>query len=161
MGMNDEIEIRLATAADVDALVHLRMTFLEEVAGANSRVPELLCSLRDYFQSALPSGEFMGYLAVADRQVVASSGMVIHRRPPRPSNLNGREAYIMNMYTLPAWRGRGIATALLAKLVILAGEKQCQRVSLHAMPMGRAIYAKAGFRPVEAEMPLDLTPRVV
>ena len=98
----------------------------------------------------------MGYVAVANGQIVATSGLVIHRHPPSPSNLSGLTAYVMNMYTLPAWRGRGIATTLVDKLIELAKGKNCRRISLHATPMGRPVYARAGFVPAEAEMQLDL-----
>lgn len=147
---------RMATMDDLESLVDLRAAFLAEPVGADPSYPPLLEALRLYFASALPTGEFMGYLAIAEGQVVATSGMVIHRHPPRPSNLTGYEAYVMNMYTLPAWRGRGIATALLGNLIALAGKKGCQRLSLHATSVGRPIYTKAGFVPAEGEMRVDL-----
>jgi GNAT superfamily N-acetyltransferase len=156
----ENIDYRLATIEDLESLVALRAAFLVESAGAEPTDPRILEALvealRRYFASALPTGEFMGYLAIVEGRVVGTSGMVIHRRPPGPSNLTGCEAYVMNMYTLPAWRGRGIATALVRKLIDLAAKKGCKRLSLHATPLGRPIYAKAGFVPAESEMRLDL-----
>jgi GNAT superfamily N-acetyltransferase len=69
---------------------------------------------------------------------------------------NGREAYIMNMYTRPQWRGQGIATAIFRRLLEIARQKDCTRVALHALPPGRPIYEKEGFVVGDKEMRLDL-----
>lgn len=153
-----QVAYRPATVEDIEALVTLRMAMLKEIPCGADPDPELEEAMRRYFRSALPCGDFMGYVAVAEEDLVATGGMVVDRHPPIAGNPNGRTAYIMNMYTLPAWRGRGIATKLFADLVALAKDKDCRRVTLHASPRGRPIYAKAGFRPSESEMVLDLRP---
>ena len=40
-------------------------------------------------------------------------GFVLFRRPPYPKSLSGVDAYIMNMFTVPEWRGKGIGGDLL------------------------------------------------
>jgi predicted GNAT family acetyltransferase len=47
----------------------------------------------------------------------------------------------MNMYTVPAWRGRGIASSLLQHMLAA----NCRRVILHAAPRAVPIYLRAGF----------------
>lgn len=152
-----DLHYRLATADDVEPLVALRAAFLAQVGGADPADATLRDALRHYFASALPAGEFVAWLAVADGQIVATSGLVIHRHPPSPTNLAGREAYVMNMYTLPAWRGRGLAAALLDRLIDHARAAGCCRVVLHALPRARSIYVRAGFVPAEGEMRLVLS----
>lgn len=152
-----ETVFRIAMLSDIDALVELRMAFLCEVAGAGADDTDLRRALRDYFSGALGQREFIAWLAEADGAVIAASGMVIHQHPPSPANRSGREAYIMNMYTLPAHRGGGIATALLAKLLDHARQQRCGRAVLHALPKGRSIYKSAGFVATESEMRLDLS----
>jgi GNAT superfamily N-acetyltransferase len=151
---------RLATAEDAASLARLRAAFLAEVAQADAADPALLDALRRYFAAALPAGEFVAYLAEAGGEIVATSGLVFHRHAPSHHNHSGCEGYILNMYTLPAWRGRGIATTLLRKLLDVASERGCPRVSLHARPQGRPIYVKAGFVAVETEMRLALPARL-
>jgi GNAT superfamily N-acetyltransferase len=150
------VSYRLATPGDVETLTALRAAFAAEVSHADPTDPALLTALHSYFSIAVPAGQFHAYLAEAGGQVVACSGLVFDQRPPSARNLTGREAYIMNMYTLPAWRGRGIATELLRRLLDLARQHGCRRASLHALPPGRSIYVKAGFTPVDKEMRLDL-----
>lgn len=152
----DNLVYRLATADDVESLTALRIAFLAEVSTSIPPGPELRAALTSYFARTLQSGEFAAYLAVADDRIVATSGLVYYHHPPSATNLHGCEAYVMNMYTLPVWRGRGIATALLEKLIEYARKTNSCRVSLHALPNARSIYLKAGFVPVDTEMRLDL-----
>ena len=62
----------------------------------------------------------------------------------------------MNMYTHPDFRRRGIGAALLARLIDAARDAGCERVSLHALPLGQSIYSKAGFSRGDSEMVLKL-----
>lgn len=147
---------RRATLEDVGSLVSLRLAFLAEVSGATESDPVLRESLAEYFSRTIPSEEFIGFLAVSDGAIIATSGLVFHRHPPSNRNPTGREAYIMNVYTDPAWRRRGIATRLLELLIDYARQNNCGKISMHALPQGRSIYVSAGFVPIETEMRLDL-----
>jgi GNAT superfamily N-acetyltransferase len=147
---------RLATPDDIEALVRLRLAFLAEVGQAPDTVGQLDEALRNYFTTHLASGDFVSCLAESDGQVIATSGMVFHIHPPSVKNPNGRGAHIMNMYTLPPFRGQGIATNLLRKLLDIARQRECTRAFLHALPLGKSIYVKAGYVPVEHEMQLNL-----
>src|SRR3954470_5378675 len=150
------ITYRLATIADIDALTFLRREFLIEVADAEESDQSIAPRLRAWFDKKLRNGEFLAVLAIVADEVIASSGLVVHEHPPGIMIPNGREAYIMNMYTRPAWRGNGIATVIFRKLLEVARQKNCTRVALHALPAGRAIYQKEGFKPGDKEMRLDL-----
>jgi GNAT superfamily N-acetyltransferase len=152
----DHVACRQATAADISSLVELRTAFLAEVAGADPKDPALMQALWRYFSQTIPNGEFIAFLALAGGHAVAASGLVYHRHPPSATNLEGREAYVLNMYTLPAWRGRGIASALLRELVAVARKSNCRRIRLHAFPRAVSLYARAEFVPVKDEMELIL-----
>src|SRR2546421_997324 len=150
------VTYRSADLRDVEALAVLRREFLLEVADARPDDTSILPRLRNWFKDKLPNGDFSAILALAGDEVIASSGLVVHEHPPGIMIPNGREAYIMNMYTKPAWRGRGIATVIFRKLLEVARQKDCTRVALHALPAGRGIYEKEGFVAGNKEMRLDL-----
>ena len=152
----NEIVFRLATASDVESLTRLRLAFLAEISGASQSDQSLRESLAEYFSRTIPSGEFIGFLAVVETTIIATSGLVFHRHPPSNRNPTGREAYIMNMYTDPAWRRRGIATRLLQMLIDHSRQNNCGKISMHALPKGKSIYVNAGFVPIETEMRLNL-----
>jgi ribosomal protein S18 acetylase RimI-like enzyme len=76
---------------------------------------------------------------------IASIGLVVHSVPPSPFNRVGREGYIMNLVTLPAWRRRGIARALLSHVIEVLRAEAVPVVSLHATSDGRELYEELGF----------------
>src|SRR5262245_82091 len=125
---------RLATIEDLDVLIELRLAMQNEVsAHTGSSDSALRESLRAYFARSIPAGDFVAILAEHEGKVVASSGLIFRQYPPSAKNPNGREAYIMNMYTLPEYRGKGIATTLLKMLIDLVREKKLARIILHGL----------------------------
>src|SRR5687768_1371699 len=150
------ITYRPATIDDVESLARLRYQFLLEVHPTDAQNPDIAPILRRWFSEKIKTRHFQAILAVADDEVIACSGMIIHEHPPGIMSPNGRQAYIMNMYTLPAWRGRGIATTIFNQLIELARKENCSRASLHALPIGRPIYEKAGFKACDMEMRMHL-----
>ncbi|MFX1250041.1 MAG: GNAT family N-acetyltransferase [Promethearchaeota archaeon] len=148
--------IRKATLEDLDELVKLRLALLCEMVELDENYKAKLAeSIQEYFVTKIPKNEFYAWVAENDGQIIASSGLVFHQKPPIHGNLTGREAYIMNMYTLPNWRNKGIATKLLNEVLKFVKEKNLIRIRLHATDAGRKIYEKAGFIPDFTEMVLD------
>src|SRR5688500_4298664 len=144
---------RKAAIEDTERLVELRVAMQVELGNSSELLAD---SLRTYFARTLADETFRAYVACRGDRIVASSGMVIDRHPPSGGTLDGRYAYIMNMYTVPEERGRGLATELLKRLLDDARQLQIASVVLHAMPKGRSIYLKAGFMPSNSEMRLRL-----
>jgi GNAT superfamily N-acetyltransferase len=135
-------------------MTDLRCEFLEEVGDGKPMDADLRQAIADYFSSKISFGEFVAFYALADGRPVAGSGLVFRHCPPSPKCRSGIGAYIMNMYAAPAWRGKGIATALLKELFNVARKAQCNSVRLHALPKAQNVYAKMGFKAVEGEMEL-------
>jgi len=95
--------------------------------------------------------------AVTDGKIVATSGIQFLERPPIYENIDGIEAHIMNVYTLPEHRGEGIATALLNNIITQARDKKAGRILLHAIGKDQSIYEKLGFKSTQNEMELVLS----
>jgi ribosomal protein S18 acetylase RimI-like enzyme len=64
---------------------------------------------------------------------------------------SGKLGYLLNFYTIPEARGRGIATRLLNELLREAKSSGLKYLHLHTSKDGISIYRKAGF--IEPEMP--------
>lgn len=149
------LPIRLATAADLDALLTLRIAMFRELAKVPDDDPltDFIEATRLYLARALPRGEFLAFVAEAEGRIVATSGLVFFQRAPIRRNLSGREAYILNMYTVPAWRGQGIAQALVEWIVeYVRTETEAKHVFLHAAPSARPVYERAGFTALDDAM---------
>jgi ribosomal protein S18 acetylase RimI-like enzyme len=151
-----EVTFRFATTDDIDALVTLRARFLAEVSTADASSPRLLMALRRYFQNALPAGQFAAAVACNGANVVATAGLTYHHHPPTAENLTGLHPYLLNIYTLPEWRRRGLATALIENLLDHLSTAGYARVSLHTFPNARALYKECGFSKVDTEMQCEL-----
>ena len=148
--------IRRATPADVEALTDLRVALLREMGNVRDEasVAPLAGAIRHYLEDKLRTGAFVAWVAEADGRLVASSGLVLFERPPDADNLAGLDAYLMNMYTAPAWRGRGLAARLVREAIGFVRATTARRIWLHATPAGRPVYRRAGFRPTASEMEL-------
>lgn len=156
----DEVEYRKAGIDDIDTLVEFRILFLNDYKD-HTRDEEtyvLEKNISDYFEKAIPDGKFVAFIAVIEDNVVASSGMEVRDVAPRYGPLlNGRMGYIMNMYTLPDFRRKGISARLLRMLIEEARKLDVGLLHLHASTDGSGIYRRAGFVPAELpEMNLAL-----
>jgi predicted GNAT family N-acyltransferase len=56
------------------------------------------------------------------------------------------DGHIGRMAVLPAWRGKGVGSAILDELLAMASERGIQRIVLHAQTQARAFYERHGFR---------------
>jgi GNAT superfamily N-acetyltransferase len=111
---------------------------------------------RQYLSWAMPAGEFRAWVAEAEGQLVACSGLVLYSRMPGMHGLASHEAYVMNMYTYPDYRRQGIASELLNRMIQFARSAGARRIWLRATPMGKPVYEKIGFQPMESAMQLKL-----
>ncbi len=151
--------IRRATAADVDALVELRTALFTEI-GRLGPDPAEVAWFRDanraYLAESIPAGSFLAWVAEVDGRVVATSGLVLFPVPPQPENPGGLVAYVMNMYTRPGYRRRGIAKAVLEAILAHVKATTAGHVLLLTTPTGRGLYARAGFDLLSRAMELHL-----
>ncbi len=149
---------RKATLQDKDELVKLRIEFVKEVQKVTEadKDNQLTLALQEYFQTSMTDGSFVSWLAIEDDKIVGTSGICFYYLPASYKNLTGKTAYIMNMYTLPEYRGRGIANTLFQNIVNEAKIRGCTKISLNATDMGRPIYTKYGFVDSHNDMVLSL-----
>lgn len=154
MRIGKEIAYRRATLGDVPALVDYRVRFLNELHRhpENDETKAVRKSLLEYFTKAIPSGDFIAWVAEFDGGIIATSGMVVWQKPAIYGGVeSGRLGYILNIYTIPEARRKGIATRLLNELIKEAISLGLKYLHLHASKDGESIYRKAGF--VEPRMP--------
>lgn len=151
------LTIRLAGVDDLEQVVALRMAFLREMQPeAAESEPDVLELTRKYIADKLPGGEFLVWFAEEDGQVVGTSGLVFFHRPPTFGYRSELHAYVLNMYTLPEWRGKGVAAALLRHIIEYVKATPARRITLHATEMGRSLYERFGFTTSSSFMTLNL-----
>lgn len=163
--MTPTAQIRRATDAEVDALAHHRVSMFRDMGVLDEEHAESLRhASAEYFRRAMASGEYVAWVAVSDDSppvIVAGAGLRIDQILPRPgqrgTNL-GPDGMLLNVYTEPAWRRRGLALRLVQQILEWARERGIERVNLHASADGRPVYEQAGFIPTN-EMRYTITAR--
>ena len=89
-----------------------------------------------------------------EEKIIGTGGISYFQVMPTYHNPTGRKAYIMNMYTNPEYRRKGIAYKTLDLLVAEAKQRGIHAISLEATDMGRPLYEKYGFVKMNDEMEL-------
>lgn len=151
-----ELTYRQATIEDLDLLVKTRVEVLRAANGLDdavdlSKVEE---QSRDYYRKALADGSHVAYLVFDGEELAGAGGVSFYRLLPTCHNPTGENGYIMNMYTRPAYRRRGVAYKTLELLVAAARARGVARITLEATKMGRPLYEKYGFVGLGDEMEL-------
>ena len=145
-----------ATLADLDILTETRIEVLRAAnrLDASADMTQVERATLAYYRSALADGSHTAYLVFDGDVFVGAGGASYYAVMPTYHNPTGRKAYIMNMYTCPAYRRRGIAARTLDLLVQDARSRGVHAISLEATDMGRPLYETCGFVPMVTEMEL-------
>jgi len=143
-----EIKIRRASVEDLKHILHHRLAMFEEMgfrdAGVLNRVEAVS---REYFTEALRAGTYVGWIAGDTAgQVVGGGGIVVAAWPGYPGEGQAKRAWILNMYTEPEARRRGVARRLMQMMVEWCRIEGYGSVSLHASAAGRPVYESFGFK---------------
>ena len=139
--------IRPATADDVHVIARHRAAMFRDMGTlpAVDVEPLAAASLR-HLRDALASGDYLGWLVETDGVVVAGAGVLMRTLLPRPGYLEGGiDAYVLNVYTEPGHRRRGLAQALMEAVLAHCRAAGVARVTLHASDEGRPLYSALGF----------------
>ncbi|MBN1890168.1 MAG: GNAT family N-acetyltransferase [Thermoflexales bacterium] len=153
-----EIYIRLATLDDAEIIVHHRRAMFVDLDKADAASLDAMdATFRPFVRRGLAEGSYLGWLAcTSDGQVVAGAGLIVHEWMAGPNDpAHPCRAYIANVYTGPAYRGRGIARQLVTAAVDWCRAQGFRVISLHASDYGAPLYRSLGFEPTN-EMQLKL-----
>lgn len=145
-----------ATIDDTDELVRTRIMVLRAAnqLSDDTDMSQVEKESYEYYMRALSSGEHVAYLVYDNERVIGAGGVSFYQVMPTYHNPSGRKAYIMNMYTAPEYRRKGIARRTLDLLVSAAKEKGIDFITLEATEMGRPLYEAYGFVQMQNEMEL-------
>ena len=151
--MSSPIVLRFATAADAELLAEHRVAMFRDMGAIE---PAFEAPLREscsaYFASAIPSGEYVGWIAQPPdgSAPIAGGGVQLRSLLPRPNAVGnalllGREGLVLNVYTTPSWRRRGVAKQIMDTIIAWAAQTGIVRLVLSASPAGRSLYEHMGF----------------
>jgi GNAT superfamily N-acetyltransferase len=148
-------KIRRCTTDDAATIARHRVEMFREMGEVptDELARELLRKSTSALVGLLADGSYLGWFAIdAGGSVIAGAGVHVKPQLPRISHDSTRiedspVPLVVNVYTEPQWRGKGVARALMRELMHWASEQGMDRVVLHASNAGRPLYEKLGFHP--------------
>ncbi|AXI09895.1 GNAT family N-acetyltransferase [Oceanobacillus zhaokaii] len=146
------MKYRKANINDIDKLIDLRKRQLVD-EGIEPNI-DINSELNVFFHNKLSDGSLIQLIVEDNEDIIACGAIIYYEFPPTYTNKSGKKAYITNMFTKEDYRGQGIATKLLTKLVDEAKDSGISKIWLGASKLGRPVYKKFGF--VETEEWLEL-----
>ena len=151
-----ELKYKKATLADLEILTATRISVLRAANKLSDDVDmtEVKVQSYQYYQKALSNDTHVAYLVFDGTEFVGAGGVSFFQVMPTYHNVSGKKAYIMNMYTKPEYRRRGVAFKTLDLLVEEAKARGVYAISLEATDMGKPLYEKYGFVMMNDEMEL-------
>ena len=149
--------IRIAKATDIAALVAHRKEMFEEIGIADKRrIAAMTKAFKSWLRREMAAGRYKTWLAVdSGGEIAAGAGLWITGWPPVPYDTTSHRGYVLNVYTQPAHRRRGLARSLMKALLSWCRKRGFRVITLHASDAGRPLYESLGFEPTR-EMRLRL-----
>jgi GNAT superfamily N-acetyltransferase len=111
---------------------------------------------RLWLARALADGSYRHWLALdGSGRVAGGGGVLLCPWPANPKDSCTQRAVILNVYTEPEFRKRGIARQIMLTILAWIKQQGLRAVNLHASKEGRPLYEKLGFEATN-EMRLKL-----
>jgi len=149
------IEIRVAAHEDIPEIMECRTAFYLEVMGRET--PQNIRETTiEYLEDHIDSDSLVCYVAVADHKIISLVILRVYRVLPKLRNSTGKVGCVFNVYTLPEYRGRGLATELMTRLIAAAQGMGVKEICLIAAEKATPLYQRLGFNWVDREMGLNL-----
>lgn len=154
----EETTIRKATEKDIDDLINIRIDFLFEEEGGLSADEEtaIRMQLATYFAKHI-NHDFIAILAEIDGTIVSTAFLAISERPANPVFITGKTGTLLNVFTYPEYRRKGLATQTVCRIIEEAKTLGASSIDLSATEDGKPLYEKLGFKePKSTAMRLQL-----
>lgn len=149
------MEIRKVKLDDIDMLVDNRVEFVCSIRNLLN-VDEFRTNTKEYCQKHLEDDSLIAFISIDNGKIVASCILCIYETLPIPSCLNGKIGLLLNVYTLEAYRHKGLAYSLLTQLIEEAKRLEVGKIQLDYTEDGYHLYKKIGFEKLDREMVLKL-----
>ena len=112
------LSYKKATIDDLEFLVETRIEVLRAANNLDKSVDMTVIKEQsyDYYKKSLSNKTHIAYLVFDGEKFVGAGGISFFRVMPTFNNPSGNKAYIMNMYTSPSYRRKGIVYKTLDSL---------------------------------------------
>ncbi len=158
-GMQTNITIREATPGELEIILHHRRSMFRDMGeGTVEELDRMVEVAGPWLARALADGSYRHWLALdASGRIAGGGGVLLGPWPANPKDPCTERAVILNVYTEPEFRKRGIARQIMLTILGWLKERGLRVVNLHASKEGRHLYEKLGFEATnEMRLKFDL-----
>jgi GNAT superfamily N-acetyltransferase len=154
-----EFSVRRVAPADAEIIAHHRAAMFRDMGSVPvEQYDALRTASLAAIERLLARERYVGWLAAPTGDLSrVVSGVGVHLRTVQPfakkgadgrvSITAGKQALVVNVYTEPEFRRRGVARLLMRAMMAWAGENAIDSLVLHAAADGRPLYESLGFTP--------------
>lgn len=141
-----------ANINDLTHLVELRTEYLLEDYGSipDEKLTAIKHNLPEYFRKHLDKDLFV-FVCRDEEQIVSCCFLYVSEKPSNPSFINGKTGTVLNVYTKPEYRKKGLAGKLIGILLNEAEKLGLDFVELKATDSGYNLYKSIGFDDVKSK----------
>lgn len=138
--------IRFATEEDAELIaLQRRRMFEDNTPPIHEDWDQVERAFAAWVKPRLADKSYVSWLAEEEGNVIAGAAVWFMDFPPHWIDVQPKRAYLLNFYTAPEARGRGIAKEMVSLAVAEAQRRGVKAVILHASRFGKPIYEKLGF----------------
>lgn len=141
------IALRRATWDDARTIAgHRRSMFRDMGYHDEGALDAMTKKFQPWIEAKIASLDYLAWLAVSNDSVVAGAGLWLMDWPAHMVGSSARRGNILNVYTEPEFRHRGLARWLIEAALHWCKTNEIDCVILHASQHGRRLYESLGFQ---------------
>lgn len=142
-----EYQFRLAKLEDAETICDHRYAMFADMGMEADMLALARPHYLPWLQERLENGIYSGIMVEYEGEIIAGAGMwVVHLAPmPMLHSSDTRRGSIVNVYTHPDHRRKGLARQMVDRLIEIAREQGLLMLVLHASDTGRPLYESMGF----------------
>jgi GNAT superfamily N-acetyltransferase len=144
-----KFSVRSGTLDDVETIVVHRRAMFHEMGYRDQDALDKMCdAFRPWLAQKIQRGEYLAWFATdGDGTVAAGLGLWLMDWPPHMIGPGSCRGNILNVYTRPENRRRGLARQLMDAALGWCLLSKVHTVILHSSDDGRRLYESMGFQP--------------
>lgn len=140
------LQARQLVPDDLELICRHREAMFLEAGGDPAALRVMTEHFRPWLRVRLEDGRYYGFMVMDEGDPAAGIGLMSIDWPPHPAHpTQDQRGYVLNVYVDPAYRRRGLATALMKLAEAEFARRGLGFAVLHATEVGRPVYQALGW----------------
>lgn len=140
------LQVRRLVPDDLELICRHREAMFLEAGGDPAALRVMTEHFRPWLRVRLEDGRYYGFMVMDEGDPAAGIGLMSIDWPPHPAHPpQDQRGYVLNVFVEPAYRRRGLATALMKLAEAEFARRGLGFAVLHATEVGRPVYQALGW----------------